>query len=145
MFPELSELEFENFSQQQDLSKIGKSFLFDFKKGDFVLKDGKLVTVEGVEALKIWIEKTLRTEKYRFKVYEDTDYGITLEDLIVGYDYSQSFIEAEIKREVTEALTKHPMIESLVNWKIEKDNPTLKISFKVNLINGTNFAQEVNF
>lgn len=131
-----------------DISNIGKSFLFDFNKGDFVLQDGKLVKLEDVEALKMWIQKILRTEKFKFKVYEKDDkneYGITLQDLIVGYDYPVEFVEAEIKREVTEALLKHSMIANLDNWNIEKNNPVLKVSFKVVLNDGNILNEEVNY
>lgn len=130
-------------------NKIDKSFLFDFKNGDFVSKDGKLVKVEDTEALKMWIEKILRTEKFKFKIYSKQDkrleYGITLQDLIVGYNYQKEFVEAEIKREVAEALLKHPLINNLDNWSIEKNNPVLRIGFRVNLKDGRNIIEEVNY
>lgn len=149
MLPQIAQLEFntENSTENNDLSETGKSFLFDFKTGDFVLKDGRLVEVTGVEAIKVWIEKVLRTEKYRYKVYEREDkneYGVVLEDLIVGNDYSHAFVEAELRREISQALTKHSMIQSLSNWSIVKNNPTLNISFKVNLTDGNDFTQEVS-
>lgn len=129
--------------------KTGKSFLFDFKQGDFIVKDGKIVEIDDTEALKVWIEKILRTEKFRFKVYEkqnrNSEYGINIYDLIIGKTYPKSFIEAEIKREVTDALLRNPLIKSLSNWSIEQDNPMLKIAFKVNLANGETFSQEVNY
>jgi len=142
--PQITELEFKIQETPKDLSTIGKSFLFDFKTGDFIVKDGRLVKLKDIEALKIWIEKVIRTEKFRFKIYENIDYGISIEDLIIGYDYSQSFIESEIKREVTETLLEHPMINSLNEWKITKDNPKVTIEFKVNLINGEVFNEVVN-
>ena len=40
-----------------------RSYLFDFNKGDFVVRDGKLVECDGMDALKVWIEKILKTEK----------------------------------------------------------------------------------
>ncbi len=148
MLPEIAQLQFntDKATENKDLSETGKSFLFDFETGDFLLKDGRLVEVTGVEAIKSWIEKVLRTEKYRYKVYEREDkneYGIILEDLIVGNNFPLSFIEAEVRREISQALTKHPKIQSLSDWNIEKNNPTLIISFKVNLIDGNSFAQEV--
>lgn len=148
MLPQIAQLQFNTDKniESKDLSEMGKSFLFDFKTGDFVLKDGRLVEVTGVEAVKVWIEKILRTEKYRYKAYEREDkneYGVVLEDLIVGNNYPHSFVEAELRREISQALLKHPMIQSLSNWNIEKNNPTLNISFKVNLTDGSDFTQEV--
>jgi len=43
-------------------STHGINFEFDFSNGEFYIKDGRLQTLEGMEALKIWIEKVLRTE-----------------------------------------------------------------------------------
>lgn len=146
MLPEIAQLQI-NITDNNDLPYIGKSFLFDFENGDFILRDGRLVEVSDTEALKVWIEKILRTEKYRYKVYEREDkkeYGVVLEDLIVGNNFPYSFVEAELKREITEALTKNPLIQFLSDWKIEKENPLLKISFKVNLKDKTSFTQEVS-
>jgi len=144
MLPEIAKLQFKT-RVEEDLPKMGKSFLFDFKSGDFVLQDGRPAEVSEIYALIVWIEKVLRTEKYRYKVYERKDkneYGVVLEDLIVGNNFPHSFVEAELKREITQALTKHPMIQSLSNWEIEKENPELKISFKVNLKDGNSFNHE---
>jgi len=146
MLPDIAQLQFKT-TDNMDLPQIGRSFLFDFNEGDFVIRDGRPVEVTGIEAVKTWIEKTIRTEKYRYKVYERKDkneYGVVLEDLIVGNNFPHSFVEAELKREITQALKRHPMIASLSDWKIEKKNPALKISFRVNLIDGNNFAQEVS-
>ncbi len=146
MLPEIAQLQI-NRTDSDDLPYVGKSFLFDFENGDFILRDGRLVEVSGIEALKVWIEKILRTEKYRYEIYEREDkkeYGVILEDLIVGNNFSYSFIEAELKREITEALTKNPLILSLSNWNIQKENPLVKISFKVNLKDESSFIQEVN-
>ncbi|QEK13732.1 DUF2634 domain-containing protein (plasmid) [Crassaminicella thermophila] len=148
MLPEIANLEI-NTNQTEEVPNQGTSFLFDFKIGDFILKNGRLVKVSDIEALKIWIEKCLRTEKFKFKVYEkenkDLEYGVTIEDLIVGHDYPQSFIESELKREISIGLLKNPMIASLSEWKIEKKNPIVNVSFRVNLKTGETFTQEVNF
>ncbi len=146
MLPQITQLQI-NTTDKNDLPYTGKSFLFDFEKGDFVLMDGRLVEISELEALKMWIEKILRTEKYRYKVYEREDkneYGVVLEDLIVGNNFPQSFVESELKREISEALKRNPMIQSLSNWNIEKENPLLKISFKVNLKDETFFTHEVS-
>lgn len=38
-------------------TKFGKSFLFDFDKGDFILIDGKTHIVEGEKPLKFGLRK----------------------------------------------------------------------------------------
>ena len=71
-----------------------RSYLFDFNKGDFVVRDGKLVECDGMDALKVWIEKILKTEKGRYRIYDGTGYGCQLEDLIIGNTYTLEFTEA---------------------------------------------------
>lgn len=139
MLPEIAELEYTSSITNEDLPKTGKSFLFDFETGDFVLKDGKLIPVDGVDALRIWIEKVLRTEKLRFEIYSE-EYGVSLEDLIVGQNLPIKYIESEIKREVTEALLKNELITSVTDWQIKRKDSSLQISFTVN----NSFTQEVS-
>ena len=52
-----------NIQSQTESNNGTKTYLFDFDKGDFVIRDGKLVECDGVDAIKVWIEKILRTEK----------------------------------------------------------------------------------
>ena len=124
----------------------GKSFLFDFSIGDFDVKDGKMQEIEGIEALRIWIEKILKTEKYKFKIYETatgTDYGTTLLELI-NSGHPQVFIQAEIQREIVEALEKNNTILSIDNFNFTRYRRTLIVSFDVYSVYGTT-TQEVRF
>ena len=108
----------------------GKSFLFDFQKGDFVLRDGKPIVVEGKEALKVWIEKLIRTERFRFKIYENVPYGVTIEDLI-GLHLPHGFIESEMRRELTEAILKNAYIQNIKDWAFIKADSKWTIRFKI--------------
>lgn len=144
MLPRIVDLEFDNALEEQEDFEDKSSFLFDFNKGDFVLKDGKFIEISKVEALKQWVEMVIRTERYRYEIYKDEnnndDHGIQLEDLF-GYDIS--FAEEEIKRELTERLIKDKRINSLSNWKFERDGSTVKIMFAVDSIYGEH-KQEVS-
>lgn len=149
MFPDISNIDIQtNINENIEKKYIGKSYLFDFEKGEFVIRDGKLVEVEGIESVKVWIAKIIHTQKGRFKIYkkeiQGLEYGVKLEDLIIGHNYPQNFVESEIKREITAALIKHPLIDSLSNWKVQKNNPLVKISFTVHLKDGNSFDKEVN-
>ena len=108
-----------------------RSFLFDFDLGDFVVRDGKLIECDGLDAIKVWIEKILRTEKGRFKIYDETEYGARLEDLIVGNNYSLAFIESELKREIEEALLQNPQIGAVTNMKITREINSLTVELEV--------------
>lgn len=144
ILPKITELELPK-QEENEVQDLGKSFLFDFKKGDFVLKDGRLVEIEGIKAIQVWIEKVLRTQKFRWGIYKDVDYGCTIEDLIVGNSYPKSFLESELKREITDAVLKHPLIESLINWDFVRTDDKLRVIFTVNLLDGKTFNQEVKF
>lgn len=119
----------------------GKSFLFDFDTGDFVVRDGKLIKCDGMEAVRVWIEKSLRTEKGRYQIYEDTEYGCKLEDLLIGNNYPVSFIEAELKREIEEALLQNPQIIAVSNFSLERGVSFITVSMEVSVSDeGTNIV-----
>jgi len=111
-----------------------KTYLFDFDKGDFVIRDGKLIECDGIEAIKVWIEKILRTEKGRFKIYDNTEYGCHLEDLIIGNSYTPEFIEAELKREIEDALLLNSQITSVTNFKISREKNSLTVEMEVHIL-----------
>ncbi|MBU5313455.1 DUF2634 domain-containing protein [Tissierella carlieri] len=144
IFPKITELELPK--QDSNIIKdLGKTFLYDFQKREFILKDGKSIEAVGKKGIEIWIEKVLRTQKNRWKIYDEVDYGITIEDLIVGHSYPKSFLESELKREITQEVLKHPRIESLTNWDFIRVNDKLRVIFTVNLYDGDFIKQEVSF
>ena len=109
----------------------GRSFLFDFIAGDFVVRNGKLVECDGMDAIRVWIEKILRTEKGRFKIYDDTDYGCRLEDLLIGSNYTAAFVEAELKREIEDALLQNPNISAVANFSLERSASGIIVRLEV--------------
>jgi len=86
--------------------------------------------------------KVMRTERFRFRIYDDTEYGITLEDLI-GSNLPRAFVEAEMKREVTETLTSHPHIDEVRGWEFERDGKWMFVNFTVISPTYNTFEQEV--
>lgn len=135
MFPETNISETEVTTET---AKMGKSFLFDFAKGDFKTVDGKLVEARELDALKVWIEKILKTEKFKFKIYETGDqneYGVSLLDFI-NNDYPLSFTKIEIEREVKEALAKNPEIISVSGFEFAREKRTLICTFMIDTIYG---------
>lgn len=143
MFPEITELQFDLEETETELKPIGKSFLYDFIKGDFVFEDGKMIPLYEVDSLKMWIEKTLQTASNRFFIYEGFAYGVGIEDLI-GSNLPRAYVEAEIKREVTESLELSPYIESLEGWTYERNGTLMKVFFKVISPMYNTFDMEVN-
>ena len=120
------------------------SFVFDFDAGDFVVDDGKVKHCTGDEALMMWVQKCCRTEKNRYRVYDGVVYGIVIEDLMVGTRYSRDFVEAELRRELEEALLQNEQITGLASFEsIYTGND--KLIFKADIITTTNgiLTQEV--
>lgn len=138
MFPDYkSQIDIDDITET---SSNGKSFLFDFSMGDFLLKDGKLQVITEIDALKVWVEKILRTEKKKFKIYDE--YGASFEVLNTKHPYM--FIQAEIQREITEVLSKNQEILSIDNFSFALEKRTLVVSFQINSIYGV-LLQEVSF
>lgn len=116
----------------------GKSFLFDFDIGEFKTDDkGNLVETTGIESLKMWIEKILKTDSDTFDIYSNSDYGIeSLLDL-VSSDFPMAFKKSEIEKAVTAALLKNSDIKSVQNFEFERNKRVLIVSFNCYTIYGT--------
>lgn len=68
--PEITQLEYRTTAAETAESSVMLNTIkFDFSSNETVLEDGKPVIIEGDAALKQYIEKIIRTEKYRFEIY----------------------------------------------------------------------------
>ena len=146
MFPILSGLNATNAeATEKTAGHTGKiSFVFDFDAGDFVIEDGKVKQCTGDKAIEIWAQKICRTEKNRYRVYKDTEYGVVIEDLIVGARYTLDFVESELRRELEEALLQNEQIVGLASFECEYTGND-KLMARVEIITTTNgiLTQEV--
>jgi len=126
-------------STSTTVTSSGKSPKFDFTTGDFVVKDGKVATVIGLESLKLWIQKTLKTEKNKYKIYNTNNvekYGVSLLEIITSKQ-PISYIQAQVQTIVTEALTKNSDIKSVINFTFIRDKRLLNCTFTVNTVYGS--------
>lgn len=118
------------------------SYAYDFKKGEFILSSsGDVKTVSGISALKIWIDKVLRTQYNRYKIYNGTNYGSNIEDLTIGYVLPIGFTESELKREITKTLLTNKDITAVTSIEITHEKKTLRINISISTIYGA--AEEV--
>ena len=81
---------------------------WDFKKNEPIIENGEFKIVEGNEAIKVWVYKSLLTANKEFSIYS-WDYGTELYNLI-GKPYTRSLINSEAKRYIEEALLINPYI-----------------------------------
>lgn len=116
-----------SFSENEAKTIIPKEYAWDFDKNDFKLKDGKFQIVEGIEALKIWIWKALKTSRFTYPIYSDA-YGQEI-DKLVGKGLSKSLTESEAKRLTLECLKENEHILSIKNFTISKEKDLLSITF----------------
>lgn len=113
-----------------------KTLSFDFENNEFNLLGNKPVMVSDFEALKVWINKILRTEIMRFAVYDDTEYGVQIEDLIIGKNFDRDFAESELRREIEAVLMKNTEIKGISDFNVSAERDILKVSFTVKTIYG---------
>lgn len=129
-------------TEQEETPKQGKTFAYDFVNGDFLTRDGRMIALEGADALKAWAEKCIRTEAQKYLIYrqDEKPYGVQTVDLR-NRRLPLEFICAEIEREITEALLYNPNITGVRDFSFERQNRTLSVNYTIDSIYGT---QEVN-
>jgi hypothetical protein len=113
---------------------MAKEYAWDFDNNDFLLIDGKFQKVTGKDAVKVWVMKAMRTQRYRYQAYS-WNYGHELEDLI-GKGLSQEALTSEIERCTKETLMINPYITSITNLDLEISDNKITASFIVNTIYG---------
>jgi hypothetical protein len=121
--------------------KYEKELAFDFASGDFIYQDGKPKVLDGLSALRVWVEKAVRTARYRFPIYT-FDYGCELQE-IIGYDIPGTVLESEISRVIREALLINSLVTDVQNFAFERGGSRLKVSFTVITALGDTLSQEV--
>ena len=89
-----------------------REYAWDFEHDVFLYDEaGNHVMVEGNEAVKVWIYKALKTERYAYLAYS-WQYGIELQPFI-GKVMSVQERYAELKRVIVECLMVNPYIQSI--------------------------------
>lgn len=122
--------------------KFGKSYFFDFKKGEFVTEgNGKIREASEHEAWVEWCLKAVLTKRLAFLAYSH-NFGIDLDD--VNNQVTRSGKEAELERVITEALLADPRTEIVSDFQHDWQNDELKTSFLVKPVIGKSERLEVN-
>lgn len=114
------------------------TFDFDFKTGEFVTDgSGEPIVITGIDALKMWVEKILRTQLNRYPIYRGTSYGANIEDLAIGKTYEAGFAESELRREIEAALLQHEDIQSISEFSVSRSGGVLEVTFTMLTVYGT--------
>ena len=132
LFPELTVA---NLSDEKRLPMY-REWAFDFEKEELKTKHGKYYLVEGNEALKIWIYKALKTERYIFVAYTK-NYGSEVSTLI-GIVEDEDILFSEISRYIEESLLVNPYIISVSDFNFSRSKSSeVDVRFNVNTIYGS--------
>ena len=108
---------------------IGRTPLFDFETGQYVIRDGKIAECTQEEAIRQWVGFLIKTSADRFEVYEGTEFGTYIHNLIGWKD--AGFVASEIKRELEEKCIENRAISSIENFDVTRSNGMIHISFTV--------------
>lgn len=119
----------EEIESEVDDKEIPREYEINFTSGQLT---GRIVT--GLEAIKVWVWKALKTPRYRFYIYS-WDYGVEIEDLI-GKGYSKEYIETESKRMVEDCLVINENITAITDFSVEISGDKIKTSFKIETLYG---------
>lgn len=132
-----------NTQPTTEIPELGSVFLFDFNTGNFIMKDGKFIEATYEQKIRMWIDQLIRTEKYKYTIFSDSDYGLELDKFVGLRNIPIGVISSEIKRQIEEQIVLHPHIEGIQNFTFERKSNKAIINFDVILITGDTMQQEV--
>ncbi|WP_121615206.1 DUF2634 domain-containing protein [Virgibacillus halodenitrificans] len=113
-----------------DEVKFGRSWKFDFNKGEFVTSPvGKVQEADPLEAWVEWCKKAINTARYRYLIYSE-DHGQEFHDLI-SLHLTREANESEIQRMITECLMVNPRTARVENFIFHWEKDTVRFSFDI--------------
>ena len=99
-----------------------KEYAIDFKTGEYIKDENNDIKVlEKNEALKVWIFKALKTERFRYADVHSDNYGSELETNI-GTIYQKSVKDALMINQIRDTLLVNPYILECYNFDISNEN-----------------------
>ena len=105
---------------------------WDFQKAMPLVVNNEFKTVEGNEAIAVWIWHAIKTYRYAFSVYS-WDFGSEL-DTLLGQNYTQELTKSEAKRYIEEALLINPYILTLDRIEVTFNNGLLDINLRATTV-----------
>lgn len=118
-----------------------KEYAYDYEHNRLKLDaHNQTYLVTGNDALKIWIYKALKTERFQCLAYTD-QYGNESQSLL-GTAIDQDIAYVEIKRFIIEALMFNDYIKEIRGFVFERLHSGVKATFEVITIYGT---MSINF
>lgn len=138
LFPFFGDLQTE--AAAEEALPLYREAAWDFTNNIPIVEKGDFRIVTGNEAIKTWVYKAMKTERFRYLIYS-WHYGSELSSLI-GQSYAPHLTKAESIRYIKEALLIHPYIKNVGNVAVGFEKGKLTIQARLETIYG---AEEVNF
>lgn len=137
-------IDFQTLENTEQVLPLFKEMAINFETGEPIIKDNEIVTLEGVEALKVWVWKILKTERNKYIIYSDS-YGNDLRENI-GQIYDETVRRAVIQNEIINCLMVNPYITNINNFQVELDTEKRYpiFNFSISTIYGEIVNQEVD-
>ncbi|WP_339009632.1 DUF2634 domain-containing protein [Fusobacterium animalis] len=116
---------------------VFKEYAIDFKTGEYLKDENNDIKVlEKNEALKVWIFKALKTERFRYTDVHSDNYGSELETNI-GTIYQKSVKDALMINQIRDTLLVNPYILECYNFEISNEDEYVpQVTFNVKTIYG---------
>jgi hypothetical protein len=110
---------------------LGRSWGRDFVGNQFKPFGAGPIQTSGLDTLRMWIEKCLRTARGAHAVYSDK-FGVEGPVDEIGMQLTE-LTSTELEEKVTEALTQHPRISDIDNFEsfANPDDDYLLVNFDV--------------
>lgn len=109
-------------STEDDEEYVIRDFEIDFST---MRMTGRIV--EGLDAIEMWVQMALRTKRYEWLIYS-WDFGEEYTELL-GYSYTQEYLDSEVERLITECVTQHPYVTGIEDLNVEVEQEKLHITF----------------
>lgn len=130
-------------TNSETLNNKYKDLLFDTTTKKVIVKDGKTEFTDKKKQVQQWIFLLLHTEMEKYKVYQDTEFGIRFLYEMRGNEfYSSGFTIAQIKDELEEKLLLNKNIQSVESINITKNFNSLVFDIVV-IVNDELIKSEV--
>lgn len=131
IFPQIQETTYQPTAPEKDTT----SFEFDFEKGEFVSRRGAVVKTNGQDRIRIWIHKLILTEIDRYRIYENTTYGMGFYKWFFGAR-DRDFIAVELEAEIRAKMAKNAEINFVANVEITFGRHDCEMKYTANTVYG---------
>lgn len=99
---------------------FGRGWAFDFLNSRFIRYGSSPAIASGLDNLRMWIEKTLRTKRFAHPIYSN-QYGMQLPREIIEARFDGE-LTAEYAQAITEALLVHDRIQKVRDFAFNFDD-----------------------